>query len=159
MAPFCSVSRPPPPVAARLNMGVLALAGLFSAPVLLTHTASAQAVRFGAPYHEGTITGDSQPDSTSARAPGGATGGGKKGGEHFRAKGHRPPPIGYQEAPSPDFQNGPDPDHQARVQRDRTTGADLSKFGTAYQDSSPVQSGSLGDATGNGWTAPRGNGW
>lgn len=81
------------------------------------------------------------------------------GGEHFHARGHRTPPPGYQDTPPTDFKHGPDPDHEAGVQRDSVTGANLSKFGSAYQGSSNVQSGQLGDATGNGWVAPKGNGW
>lgn len=87
--------------------------------------------------------------------------GGKKqaGGEHFRATGHRSLPLGYQDTPSTEFEHGPDPDHLDRVERDSVTGANLSKFGPNYQQNSPTQSGQLGDATGNGWVAPRGNGW
>lgn len=131
----------------------LGAAALFSVSFLSSSpNASAQEVQFGKAYQDDNST-------ATAQAPAGATGGGTHGGEHFHAKGHRPPPTGYQEAPSADFENGPDPDHQAKIHRDATTGADLSQFGTAYQNSSPTQSGSLGDSTGNGWTAPRGNGW
>ncbi|UMM64562.1 hypothetical protein [Aristophania vespae] len=116
----------------------------------LSSNAVAQEVQFSAPY---------QQDRTSSKASPTIKKQTVHGGEHYRARGNRPPPPGYQEAPSMEFQNGPDPDHQAKVQRDKTTGADLSKFGTAYQDSNPTQSGELGDATGNGWVAPRGNGF
>lgn len=76
-------------------------------------------------------------------------------GEHLTARGRHSLPPGYQEAPSTEFKHGPDPDHADNVQRDAVTGADLSKFGSAYSNSSPVQSGQLGDASGNGWVAPR----
>ena len=77
--------------------------------------------------------------------------------------GHRSLPPGYKEAPSMDFQYGDDPDHLAKVQRDPVTGADLSRYGSAYQSSSPFGSGSwgsfgsgtLGSSTGNGWVIPR----
>ncbi len=76
--------------------------------------------------------------------------------------GHRSLPPGYQDAPSMDFQYGDDPDHLAKVHRDPVTGADLSRFGSAYQSSSPFGSGSwgsfgsggLGSSTGNGWIIP-----
>ncbi|CAI9121176.1 hypothetical protein [Brytella acorum] len=76
-------------------------------------------------------------------------------GEHVTAKGRHTLPPGYQDAPSTEFQHGPDPDHLDKIQRDAVTGADLSKFGSAYGASNPTQSGQLGDATGNGWVAPR----
>ncbi|AQS87207.1 hypothetical protein AA101099_1143 [Neoasaia chiangmaiensis NBRC 101099] len=76
-------------------------------------------------------------------------------GEHYTAHGRHSLPPGYQDAPSTEFTHGPDPDHEANVQRDAVTGADLSKFGSAYQGSNPTQSGQLGDSTGNGWVAPR----
>ena len=76
--------------------------------------------------------------------------------------GHRSLPPGYQDAPSMDFQYGDDPDHLAKVHRDPVTGADLSRFGSAYQSSSPFGSGTwgsfgsggLGSSTGNGWIIP-----
>lgn len=114
--------------------------------------AAAQEVHFGQPYEQDT--GSTTSKNTKTNAPPAM-----HGGEHYRAHGTRPPPAGYQEAPSMEFQNGPDPDHQAKVQRDKTTGTDLSKFGTAYRDSNPTQQGEMGDATGNGWVAPRGNGF
>lgn len=126
-----------------------------SASLLFTSLpAFAQAVQFGQPYQDDDST-------TSATSPQHKTTHHRSGGEHYRAQGHRPPPPGYQETPSPDFQNGPDPDHQAQVKahRDAATGTDLRRFGSAYQDSNPTQSGQLGDATGNGWVAPRGNGF
>ncbi|AOX18241.1 hypothetical protein [Kozakia baliensis] len=76
-------------------------------------------------------------------------------GEHYTAHGRHSLPPGYQDTPSTEFNHGPDPDHEDNIQRDAVTGADLSKFGTAYSNSSPTQSGQLGDATGNGWVAPR----
>lgn len=69
--------------------------------------------------------------------------------------GHRNLPPGYQDAPSMDFQHGDDPDHLAKVQRDPVTGADLSRYGSAYQSSGPFGSGQVGDSTGNGWVTPR----
>ena len=76
-------------------------------------------------------------------------------GEHLTARGRHSLPPGYQETPSTEFKHGPDPDHADHIQRDAVTGTDLSRFGNAYSSSSPVQSGQLGDATGNGWVAPR----
>ncbi|GBQ22531.1 hypothetical protein AA0472_0799 [Acetobacter estunensis NRIC 0472] len=75
--------------------------------------------------------------------------------EHVRVRGRRKLPPGYQDAPSMELSHGPDPDHAQHVTRDAVTGADLSKFGSAYQDSGPTGTGSLGDSTGNGWVAPR----
>ncbi|AQS86243.1 hypothetical protein A0U92_03875 [Acetobacter aceti] len=75
--------------------------------------------------------------------------------ENLHVKGRRKLPPGYQDAPSMDMTHGPDPDHAQHVVRDSVTGADLSKFGSAYQDSGPNGSGSMGDATGNGWVTPR----
>lgn len=77
-------------------------------------------------------------------------------GDTFRAHAQKPPP-GYQIAPSTEIEHGPDPDHDANIQRDPTTGANLSNFGTAYANSSPTARGQVGDSTGNGWVAPRGN--
>ncbi|MDF7674372.1 hypothetical protein PT277_03115 [Acetobacteraceae bacterium ESL0709] len=115
--------------------------------------AGAQEVHFGQPYEQDTNAAAAATAAPKKKAPS------VHGGEHYRARGTRPPPEGYQEAPSMEFQNGPDPDHQAKVQRDKTTGTDLTKFGTAYRDSNPMQQGEMGDATGNGWVAPRGNGF
>ncbi|GBR53403.1 hypothetical protein AA106555_1283 [Neokomagataea thailandica NBRC 106555] len=128
-----------------------ATVALFSG--LATGQVMAQATSFNAPYSSVPV----QP--TNKTAP--STDSDKQihGGEHFRARGHRTPPPGYQDTPSTDFQHGPDPDHLAGVERDNVTGANLSKFGSSYQGSSNVQSGQLGDATGNGWVAPKGNGW
>lgn len=137
-----SCSRPSARLAAALLLG----------GILGVTTASAQTVRFGEAYHD-------PADTHGAQAPSGATGGGRHGGEHYHARGHRAPPQGYQAAPSVEFENGPDPDHLAKIERDKTTGANLTPFGSAYQNSNPVQEGTLGDATGNGWVAPRGNGW
>jgi hypothetical protein len=75
--------------------------------------------------------------------------------ENLHVKGRRKLPPGYQDAPSMDMLHGPDPDHAQHVTRDAVTGADLSRFGSAYQDSGPTGSGSLGDSTGNGWVTPR----
>lgn len=69
--------------------------------------------------------------------------------------GHRNLPPGYQDAPSMDFQHGDDPDELAKVQRDAVTGADVTKYGSAYQASSPFGTGQVGDSTGNGWVIPR----
>ncbi|MBR0559884.1 hypothetical protein [Neokomagataea anthophila] len=127
-----------------------ATVALFSG--LATGQVMAQSTSFNAPY-----TG--APTQTP-KAPADPTDDHKMhGGEHFHARGHRTPPPGYQDTPSTDFQHGPDPDHEAGVQRDSVTGANLSKFGSAYQSGSNVQSGQLGDASGNGWVAPKGNGW
>ncbi len=76
-------------------------------------------------------------------------------GEDLTVKGRRSLPPGYQDAPSMDMTHGPDPDHEANVHRDAVTGTDLSRFGSAYQSSSPYGQGQLGDATGNGWVTPR----
>lgn len=67
------------------------------------------------------------------------------------------PPPGYTYAPSMEMQNGPDPDHARRVHRDPITGANISRFGSAFTAANPTQQGQLGDATGNGWLAPHGN--
>ncbi|NHN89392.1 hypothetical protein [Acetobacter conturbans] len=75
--------------------------------------------------------------------------------ENLHVKGHRKLPPGYQDAPSMDLTHGPDPEHAQHVTRDAVTGADLSKFGSAYQDTGPTGGGSLGDSTGNGWVSPR----
>lgn len=127
-----------------------ALLGASVALLSASVPALAQTVQFGQPYQDSNARTSSAPH----KAP-------HTGGEHYRAQGHRPPPPGYQEAPSTEFQNGPDPDHEAQVKshRDSVTGSNLGAFGSAYQDSSPTQSGQLGDATGNGWVAPRGNGF
>ncbi|GAA3661346.1 MULTISPECIES: hypothetical protein [Acetobacter] len=69
--------------------------------------------------------------------------------------GHRSLPPGYQDAPSMEFQHGDDPDHLAKVHRDSVTGSDLSRYGSAYQNSGPFGSGQVGDSTGNGWVTPR----
>lgn len=70
--------------------------------------------------------------------------------------GHRSPlPMGYQDAPSMEIEHGDDPDHLAKVHRDPVTGADLSKYGTAYQTTGPFGGASMGDSTGNGWVIPR----
>ncbi|GAN54210.1 hypothetical protein Tasa_017_093 [Tanticharoenia sakaeratensis NBRC 103193] len=76
-------------------------------------------------------------------------------GEHYTAHGKHNLPPGYQDTPSNDINHGPDPDHLSTIQRDPVTGANLTKFGSSYTNSSPTQQGSLGDATGNGWVAPR----
>lgn len=103
------------------------------------------------------FTGQNAPNN--AHAPPAASGDSgveyRGKGEHLTAKGHHSLPPGYQETPSTEFQHGPDPDHADNLQRDAVTGSDLSKFGSAYSNSSPVQSGQLGDASGNGWIAPR----
>ena len=75
--------------------------------------------------------------------------------ENLHVKGHRKLPPGYQDAPSMDIEHGPDPEHAQHVVRDAVSGAALSKFGSAYQDSGPTGTGTLGDSTGNGWVAPR----
>ncbi|MBS0959187.1 MULTISPECIES: hypothetical protein [Acetobacter] len=69
--------------------------------------------------------------------------------------GHRSLPPGYQDAPSMEFNHGADPDHLAKVHRDSVTGSDLSKYGTAYQNSGPYGDGAMGDSTGNGWVTHR----
>ena len=78
-----------------------------------------------------------------------------KSAEKKTVHGHRSLPPGYQDAPSMDFNHGDDPDHLAKVHRDGVTGADLSRYGSAYQNSGPFGSGQLGDSTGNGWVTPR----
>ncbi|WP_415488208.1 hypothetical protein [Acetobacter sp.] len=75
--------------------------------------------------------------------------------ENLHVQGRRRLPTGYQDAPSMDMTHGPDPEHAQHVTRDSVTGADLSKFGSAYQDNGPMGTGSIGDSTGNGWVAPR----
>lgn len=75
--------------------------------------------------------------------------------EHLRVRGHRSLPPGYQDVPSMEITHGVDPEHQEHVTRDAVTGADLSRFGSSYQDSGPTGTGTLGDSTGNGWVAPR----
>ncbi|GBQ12743.1 hypothetical protein [Swaminathania salitolerans] len=125
----------------KLRRGTVLAAVLF---ILPTSTAWAQ------------FTGQNAPNEAHApqkSADGGVEYRGK--GEHLTARGRHSLPPGYQETPSTEFKHGPDPDHADNVQRDAVTGADLSHFGSAYSNSSPVQSGQLGDATGNGWVAPR----
>lgn len=78
-----------------------------------------------------------------------------KSAEKKTVHGHRSLPPGYQDAPSMEFNHGDDPDHLAKVHRDGVTGSDLSRFGSAYQNSGPYGSGQMGDATGNGWVTPR----
>lgn len=126
------------------------------ATALLGGAAQAQTATFGQPYASGTT---SPAQSGQAQGQTDAQSQATTGGEHFRAHGHRKPPPGYSDTPSTDFEHGPDPDHEAGVERDSVTGANISKFGSSYQGSNNTQSGQLGDATGNGWTAPRGNGW
>lgn len=75
--------------------------------------------------------------------------------EQLRVRGRRSLPPGYQDAPSMEMTHGPDPDHLDHVNRDSVTGADLSRFGSSYQDSGPMGQGKLGDSTGNGWVTPR----
>lgn len=120
------------------------------ATALVAGAAQAQTATFGQPYASGT-TLPVQPNQGQTDAKQQAT----TGGEHFRARGHRKPPPGYSDTPSNDFEHGPDPDHEAGVERDSVTGANLSKFGSSYQGSNNTQSGQLGDATGNGYVAPR----
>ncbi|GBD56459.1 hypothetical protein [Gluconobacter wancherniae] len=115
-------------------------------------TPSTTSSPFGQVYSPGTTTAQQGAQAPSADQQ-------QHGGEHFRARGKRSLPPGYQDAPSNDFQHGPDPDHLAGIQRDASTGANIGKFGSSYQNSNPTQSGQLGDSTGNGWVAPRGNGW
>ncbi|WP_194254316.1 hypothetical protein [Gluconobacter cerevisiae] len=124
------------------------------ATALVAGAAQAQTATFGQPYASGT-TLPVQPGQSDTQAQKPTI----NGGEHFRARGHRKPPPGYADTPSNDFEHGPDPDHEAGVERDSVTGANLSKFGSSYQGSNNTQSGQLGDATGNGYVAPRGNGW
>ncbi|MBA5726658.1 hypothetical protein [Bombella mellum] len=138
----------------RLTALTAALGLVASVPTIAPH-AAAQTVHFSTPYQD-------TPDSTTTKQSGQqAQKSVTRGGEHFRAKGHRPPPPGYQDVPSTEFENGPDPDHEAhlRSNRDAVTGSNLGKFGSSYQDTNPIQSGQVGDATGNGWVAPRGNGF
>ncbi len=125
-----------------------ALGLALTAPAFVSR-AEAQTIHFAQPYQD-------EPSTPSQHTPAATS----HGGEHFHSTGRRPPP-GYQDIPEPDFQNGPDPDHQAKIRsnRDSVTGANLGAFGNAYQDSNPAQSGQMGDATGNGWVAPRGNGF
>ncbi|MFT9398926.1 hypothetical protein [Acetobacter sp.] len=78
-----------------------------------------------------------------------------KTAEKKTVHGHRSLPPGYQDAPSMEFNHGDDPDHLAKVHRDKMTGTDLSRYGTAYQENGPMGSGQMGDATGNGWVTPR----
>ncbi len=81
----------------------------------------------------------------------------EQGSEHITVRGHRTPPPGYTYAPSMNMQNGPDPEHQQVLaeSKDKISGANLSKYGTAYQESGPMGQGKLGDSTGNGWLIPR----
>lgn len=139
------------------------LSGAALTAALLAGVAQAQTAPFSQPYAAGT-TLSAQPGVTDTPANGTQSQGAPAdrtmhGGEHFRARGHRAPPPGYSDTPSTDFEHGPDPDHEAGVERDSGTGANISKFGSAYQGSNNTQTGQLGDATGNGYVAPRGNGW
>ncbi|MDI2090496.1 hypothetical protein [Commensalibacter oyaizuii] len=82
---------------------------------------------------------------------------GSNGGEHITVRGHRAPPPGYTYAPSMNMEKGPDPEHQQALSeaKDPVSGANLSRFGTAYRESGPMGGGKLGDSTGNGWLTPR----
>lgn len=140
----------------RLTALTAAALGLVaSVPAIAPH-AVAQTVRFSTPYQDSPTNTPSKHSSGQAQKS--TT---TKGGEHFHATGHRPPPPGYQDVPSTEFENGPDPDHEAHLKsnRDAVTGSNLGRFGSSYQDTNPIQGGQLGDATGNGWVAPRGNGF
>ncbi|MCX8666146.1 hypothetical protein J3T99_00695 [Acetobacteraceae bacterium B3987] len=130
---------------------VTAALGLAALVPAAAPSAVAQTVHFSTPYQDTPTTSSKQETQKTTT----------KGGEHFHARGHRPPPPGYQDVPSTEFENGPDPDHEAhlRSNRDAVTGSNLGKFGSSYQDTNPIQSGQVGDATGNGWVAPRGNGF
>lgn len=79
------------------------------------------------------------------------------GGEHITVRGHREPPPGYTYAPSMTMEHGGDPEHQQALaeSKDKVSGANLSRYGTAYQESGPLAHGQLGDSTGNGWLTPR----
>ncbi|NHO32231.1 hypothetical protein [Acetobacter fallax] len=102
------------------------------------------------------LAGAEMTNGDPTRQDGGAAGGVQSHQhEHLRVRGHRSLPPGYQDAPSMDIDHGPDPEHQEHVTRDSVTGANLSRFGSSYQDSGPTGTGSLGDSTGNGWVAPR----
>ena len=110
-----------------------------------------------AAYADPTMTPDdnvsfSEGNSSSNMAPDSAA---NPGSEKKTVHGHRSLPPGYQDAPSMDFEHGDDPDHLANVHRDSVTGADISRYGSAYQSSGPVGSGQVGDSTGNGWVIPR----
>lgn len=94
-------------------------------------------------------------DTASKRQPTQEEGVEAQHGEDMTVQGRRSLPPGYQDAPSMDMNHGPDPDHEANVHRDSVTGTDLSRFGSAYQSSSPYGQGQLGDSTGNGWVTPR----
>ncbi|CDG34214.1 MULTISPECIES: hypothetical protein [Acetobacteraceae] len=146
-SPFHSVSRCLTAVTAALGLAALVPAAMPGA--------MAQTVHFSTPYQDNPATTSSKQAAQQAQKNA------VKGGEHFRARGHRPPPPGYQDVPSTEFENGPDPEHEAhlRSNRDAVTGSNLGKFGSSYQDTNPIQSGQVGDATGNGWVAPRGNGF
>ena len=80
---------------------------------------------------------------------------GQSGSEHLTVHGRRAPPPGYTYAPSMELQHGLDPEHKSSIARDPVSGANLSRFGTAYQESGPVGQGKVGDATGNAWLTPR----
>ncbi|MDG6094364.1 hypothetical protein LOC54_04430 [Acetobacter sp. AN02] len=125
--------------------GLAALALMAASPAVSTAALAAQVGNSGF----GTATTDTNfgPDTgTSDASP--------KRHEKMTVHGHRSLPPGYQEAPSVDINHGPDPDHDIASHRDAVTGTDLSKFGSAYQESGPMQ-GKLGDSTGNGWVTPR----
>ncbi|CAK7193352.1 hypothetical protein COMNV_01567 [Commensalibacter sp. Nvir] len=78
-------------------------------------------------------------------------------GESITVRGHRTPPPGYTYAPSMNLNKGPDPDHQRGLSesKDPVSGANLSRYGTAYRESGPLGSGQVGDSTGNSWLTPR----
>lgn len=139
----------------RLTALTAALGLVASVPAVISH-AAAQTVHFSTPYQDAPASTQTKQSTQQAQRQAPA-----KGGEHFHATGHRPPPPGYQDVPSTEFENGPDPDHEAHLKsnRDAVTGSNLGKFGSSYQDTNPIQGGQLGDATGNGWVAPRGNGF
>jgi len=131
-------------------MALRHLAALTIAAGLCGHAASA----FAAP-DDGTSADDRALQSSQGGAPNDSS---ARKSENHTVIGRRSLPPGYSDVPSNEINHGPDPDHLANVHRDAVTGSNLSNFGTSYQDNGPFGSGQLGDATGNGWVTPHGNG-
>lgn len=95
-----------------------------------------------------------QSANIHTQTPGNA---GSAGGEHITVRGHRAPPPGYSYAPSMDMTKGPDPEHQRALaeSKNSVSGANLSRYGTAYRESGPIGNAQVGDSTGGAWLTPR----
>lgn len=108
-----------------------------------------------AAYADPALTPDDNVSFSEGNGNMATDGASNAGSEKKTVHGHRSLPPGYQDAPSMDFEHGDDPDHLAKIQRDPVTGANISRYGSAYQSSGPFGSGGVGDATGGSWVIPR----